>query len=159
MNNILLLSAADLYSLLGGYAHRLLEKNMYACLHCVDSANGVGTVVGTNGNGIKLKSLVSQHLLVGSVVGLNTLNAVLLEESLSLSGDEVCACDDLNVGHLLVGSDVRICYPSGSDYTDTELSGGVYCCRRAVCGIRILGKSHGDYLLFKYVHFISSITL
>ncbi len=94
-------------------------------LERVDCGLGVLTVVGADGDRIKSERLVVDQLLVGSVVGLDALDAVLCEESGGLAGNEVSACDDLNVGLCEVSLDVRICNPAAADNGHTQLAGSV----------------------------------
>ena len=82
-------------------------------------------VVGADGHGIQLQALVIQHLLVGGIIGFDALHAIALEEGCRLAGNQVAARDQLDIGHPLVGINVRICDPAAPDDTDAQLAIGV----------------------------------
>ena len=121
----LLLCLNDVNSLIERYAHGLLKQNVNACLKSVNGARSVLTVVGTNADAVELERLVGEHLNVVLIIGLNAFNAVLFKESLCLAGNEVAACNDLNVGLGLVSLNVSVCDPAGTDNTDTHFFRGV----------------------------------
>ena len=82
----------------------------------MDSAGSVLAVVGADADAVEIL-FVGDKLFV-AVVASYAFNAVLLEESFGLAGNEVGACDDFNVGHMLVGFHMSVCNPAGTDDTD-----------------------------------------
>ena len=83
------------------------------------------TVVGADGNCIKVKGFIVKHFLVGGVVGLDALDAVLFKESRRLAGYKIRSCHDLNIGLVEIRLDVRACYPAAADNADAQLAGCV----------------------------------
>ena len=147
----LLFCLHNLNSLVEGYGEGLLEEHVYALLECVNCGLCVLTVVGADRNCVESEGLVVEHFLVGSVFGLDAFNAVLFEELCCLAGNEVCACNDLNVGLIEVSLHVRVCDPAASDDTDAKLPGGIdlglnlsfkgiKSCHRFVCHCFFLQK-------------------
>ena len=144
----LLFGLHNLDGFLKGYREGLLKQNVDSVLKSIDRGSCVLAVVSTNGNGIKVEGLIVDHFLVRSVIGLNALNTVFLEELLGLAGDKVASCDDLNVGLLEVGLQMRACDPSASDNTNAELLCSVnYClCLIALESVKICIICHNKLL-------------
>ena len=107
------------------------------------------TVVGADGHGVEIEALVVQHLLVGSVIGLDALNLVLLKESGGLAGDQIASCNDLHVGLLLEGAHVRAGDPAASDKANAQLFGSVnsLCFPDVLKRVQILIQCHVQILL------------
>ena len=120
----LLLGLADSDGLFQGDAHGLLQQDVQAGLQRVDGALGMGAVVGADADGVQVQGLVGQHLGVVAVA-LNAFHAQVCEELLSLAGDQVGTCHDLNVGLLQVADHVSLGDPAAADDTDADLLGSV----------------------------------
>ena len=91
-------------------------------LEGVDGGNGVGGVIGADGNGVQL--LVVDHFLVAGIE-VNALNAKALHEGFGLAGDQIGGGDDFDVGHILVALDMSLGDPAGADDAHLQLAGRV----------------------------------
>ena len=110
-----LFSLHNLNSLVESYRKGFFEQNVKSVLERVNSGLCVLTVIGADGNCIKLQGLVVDKLLVRSVIGLCSLDSVLFHKCRCLTGNKVCSCNYFNVRLIEKRLCVRIRNPTAAD--------------------------------------------
>ena len=120
----LLLGAHHFNGLVDGDGEGLLQQHVDAVLQGVDGGNGVGGVVGANGNAVQVLFVVDHFLVAG--IEAYAFHAEALHESFRLAGNQVCGRDDFHVGHVFIALNVALSDPAGADDTNLQLAGSVY---------------------------------